>query len=71
MKEGILCDNQVRFMLCSGGHAPVLVPVPPEGAGDFLIAADKGYEALEATARPPIWWWAILTPWAAGPTTPM
>lgn len=31
MKEGILCDNQVRFVLCCGGYAPVLVPVPPKG----------------------------------------
>ena len=44
---------------------------PRKGAGDFLIAADKGYEALEPTVHPPIWWWVTLTLWAAGPTTPM
>ena len=43
MKEGILCDNQVRLVLCC----------PRKGAGDFLIAADKGYEALEAYGAPP------------------
>ena len=44
---------------------------PRKGAGDFLIAADKGYEPWRPTVRPPIWWWVTLTPWAAGPTTPM
>ena len=40
-------------LLCCRGYAPVLVSVPSPGGAGFLIAADKGYEALEAYGVPP------------------
>lgn len=46
------------YLLCCRGDALSWSLCPHPGAQDFLIAADKGYEALEAYGVPPIWWWA-------------
>ena len=50
-------------LLCSGGHAPVLVPVSPtRGHRTLSLPPTRGMRLWRPTACPPTWWWGTSTP---------
>ena len=59
--------SNICYIVGAMSLTPDLRPYPV--AGDYVIAADRGFDSLMASIR--TWRWATSTLWATGPATPM